>query len=233
MKGVVNAEFHTDFEGVYWIKSDGEKKIATHNLSPGRSVYGEDLVTFKSEEYRSWNPFRSKLSAVILKGLRNLPLKRFSKVLYLGAATGTTASHVSDIIGDVGSVFCVEFAPRVFRELIDRVCKYRINMMPILENARFPERYRMLLEEVDTIYCDVAQSEQAKIVSDNADMFLKNSGWVLLVIKARSIDSTEEPSKIYEIELGVLRNRGFNVKQVLDLEPYDKDHVMVLAQYLK
>ena len=233
MKVVVNAEFHTDFEGVYWIKSDGEKKIATLNLSPGRSFYGEDLFVFENMEYRSWNPFRSKLSAAILKGLKNFPLKRSSKVLYLGAATGTTASHVSDIIEKMGRVFCVEFAPRVFRELIDRVCKYRSNMIPILENARIPERYRMLLEEVDTIYCDVAQSEQAKILADNADMFLKNSGWVFLAIKARSIDSTEEPSKIYEMEIGVLKNRGFDVKQVLDLEPYDKDHVMVLAQYLR
>jgi fibrillarin-like pre-rRNA processing protein len=230
---VIEVESHIDFENVYWIKLDDVKRVATRNLSPGRAVYGEDLVKFKSEEYRSWNPFRSKLSAVILKGLRNLPLKRACKILYLGAATGTTASHVSDIIDDAGSIFCVEFAPRVFRELIDRVCKYRTNMIPIFENARFPERYRMLLEEVDTIYCDVAQSEQAKILADNADMFLKSRGWILLAIKARSIDATEEPSKIYEMELGVLRNRGFEVKQVLDLEPYDKDHVMVLAQYPK
>lgn len=52
-------------------------------------------------EYRVWNPFRSKLGAAILGGVDQIHIKPGAKVLYLGAASGTTVSHVSDIVGPV------------------------------------------------------------------------------------------------------------------------------------
>ncbi len=52
-------------------------------------------------EYRVWNPFRSKLAAAILGGVDQIYMPPGSKVLYLGAASGTTVSHVSDIVGPV------------------------------------------------------------------------------------------------------------------------------------
>lgn len=233
-KVAIEVEAHKLFPGVYWAQLELEKKkLATLNFAPGHTVYGEKLVKIEGNEYRSWNPFRSKLAAAILNGLKKLPIKPGHKVLYLGAATGTTPSYISDIIEQKGRVFCIEFSPRVFRELIDRVCNYRQNMIPILDDARLPERYRMFIEEVDEIYCDIAQPEQAKILANNADMFLKSKGWVLLAIKARSINVAEEPTKIYEKELQTLRERSFDVDQVIQLEPYDKDHIMVLAKYTK
>jgi len=221
------------FDGVYQvILEDGSRRIASKNLAPGRDVYGERLIRHKDAEYRVWDPYRSKIAAAILKGLKDLPIKAGFKVLYLGAASGTTASHVSDIVGEEGHVFCIEFAPRPLKELIDNVCKYRPNMSPILADARFPEKYANLVEKVDMIYCDIAQPEQAQILANNAKIFLKKGGWIMLAIKARSIDVTKEPDEVYKREIAILEKNGFQIHQVIHLEPYDKDHAMILAQYL-
>jgi len=223
---------HPQFPQVFLVTlEDGSQKLATRNLTPGRAVYGEKLIRFEGVEYRLWDPFRSKLAAAILKGIKTVPIRPNHQVLYLGAASGTTASHVSDIIGEKGYVYCVEFAPRAIRELVNNVCAYRVNMLPILEDARFPEKYAIFIRgKVDNIYCDLAQPEQARILADNADMFLKNGGYVMLAIKARSIDVTKEPSEVYKREIKVLCDRGFDVLHVVNLEPYDVDHVMVLAK---
>jgi len=224
---------HPRFEEIYLATlEDGSQRLATKNLAQGKSVYGERLVKFKSSEYRLWDPFRSKLAAAILKGLETVPIKTNDKVLYLGAATGTTASHVSDVVGERGHVYSVEFASRSIRELINNVCVFRLNMSPILADARFPERYSALMEKVDGIYCDIAQPEQAKILADNADLFLKPNGWIMLAVKARSIDVTKEPSEIYKQEVNTLKNRGFEIHEVVHLEPFDKDHAMIVALYL-
>jgi fibrillarin-like pre-rRNA processing protein len=221
------------FDGVYQvILEDGSRRIASKNLAPGRDVYGERLIKYKDAEYRVWDPYRSKIAAAIIKGLKDLPIKAGFKVLYLGAASGTTASHVSDIVGEEGHVFCIEFAPRPLKELIDNVCKYRSNMSPILADARFPEKYANLVEKVNMIYCDIAQPEQAQILANNAKIFLKRGGWIMLAIKARSIDVTKEPDEVYEREITILEKNGFQIHQVIHLEPYDKDHAMILAQYL-
>jgi fibrillarin-like pre-rRNA processing protein len=153
------------------------------------------------------------------------------KALNLGAASGTTASHVSDIVGGKGHVYCVEFASRAIRELVNNVCAYRLNMSPMLEDARFPEKYALFIgAKVDDIYCDIAQPEQAKILADNAERFLRKLGWVMLAVKAQSIDVTEEPSEVYKREIKVLEKRGFRIEEVVHLEPYDKAHAMVVAQ---
>jgi fibrillarin-like pre-rRNA processing protein len=210
---------------------DGAQRLATRNLTPSLNVYGERLVKIKGVEYRIWDAFRSKLAAVILKGLQNMPIEPGFKVLYLGAASGTTPSHVSDIVGEKGYVYCVEFAQRSIRDLVNNVAAYRPNISPLLEDARMPEKYAMFIcGKVDTIYCDVAQPEQAKLLADNADVFLKPSGWVMLAVKAQSIDVTMDPDAVYRQEANVLRKRGFDVKEVVNLEPFDKAHAMIVAQ---
>jgi fibrillarin-like pre-rRNA processing protein len=228
----VNVKPHPRFPAIFEVTlEDGAKRLATRNLAPGRSVYGERLIRFEGFEYRVWDAYRSKLAAAILKNLENVPIKPGHRVLYLGAASGTTASHVSDIVGEDGHVYCVEFAARSIRELVNNVCTYRLNMVPILEDARFPEKYAVFIGgRVDDVYCDIAQPEQAKILADNADLFLKGSGWIMLAVKAQSIDVTKEPSEIYEREVRVLENRGFRIEEVVHLEPYDKAHAMIVAQ---
>ncbi|MEM1539831.1 MAG: fibrillarin-like rRNA/tRNA 2'-O-methyltransferase [Candidatus Bathyarchaeia archaeon] len=223
---------HPRFPQIFIVTlEDGSQKLATRNLVPERTVYGERLIRFEGVEYRLWDPFRSKLAAAILKGIKAVPIKPNHQVLYLGAASGTTASHVSDIVGEKGYVYCVEFAARAIRELVNNVCAYRVNMLPIFEDARFPEKYAMFIRgKVDDIYCDIAQPEQAKILADNADLFLKKPGWIMLAVKAQSIDVTREPSEIYRREVQVLEERGFSIEDVVHLEPYDKAHAMIVAK---
>ena len=228
---VLDVKPHPHFPEIYWVTlEDGTQKLGTKNLAPGTSVYGERLVKFKGDEYRLWDPYRSKLAAAIFKGLETVPIYPNHRVLYLGAASGTTASHVSDIVGEGGHIYCVEFASRSLRELVNNVCAFRYNMSPILADARLPESYSRMVGRVDSIYCDVAQPEQARVLADNADMFLIDGEWVMLAIKAQSIDVTKEPSVVYKKEVGIMEDRGFRIEEVVDLEPYDKAHVMVVAQ---
>jgi fibrillarin-like pre-rRNA processing protein len=228
----VKVKPHPQFSAIYQVTlEDGAQRLATRNLTPGRNVYGERLLRHEGVEYRVWDAFRSKLAAAILKNLKTVPIKPSHRVLYLGAASGTTASHISDIVGEKGYVYCVEFAPRALRELVNNVCAYRLNMSPILEDARFPEKYGMFIGgNVDDVYCDIAQPEQAKILADNADLFLKKSGWIMIAVKAQSIDVTKEPSEVYKQEIKVLKNRGFRIEEVVHLEPYDIAHAMIVAQ---
>ncbi len=217
------------FPGVYiFVDEDGSERIATKNLVPGQKVYGERLIRSEGEEYRIWNPNRSKLGAAILKGLKNFPIKPGSSVLYLGIASGTTASHVSDIVGWKGRIFGIEFSPRVLRELVPLV-EERRNIIPILGDATKPEEYRALVTKVDVIFEDVAQPTQAKILIDNARAYLRSGGYGMISVKSRSIDVTKEPEQVFrevEKELG----EYFEVLERLSLEPYEKDHALFVVR---
>ena len=183
------------------------------------------------DRYREWNPYRSKLAAAILNGLKEMPIGEGTHVLYLGAASGTTPSHVSDIVGDKGLVYSVEFSPRVFREFMEKlVDQGRRNVVPILGDARFPYQYAHYIKGVDVAYIDIAQPTQAKILADNADYFLRKGGYVMLVIKAMSIDVTKEPSETFKQEINTLKERGYEILDTVHLEPYDVAHAMVVAK---
>jgi len=214
----------------FWIKSEGQKKLATENMVPGNQVYKEKLIIKKGVEYRLWDPFRSKLAASIMNELDYFPFENKTKVLYLGASTGTTVSHISDIVGPSGIVFGVEHASRVARDFLDRVATYRSNVIPILQDARKPKEYFSVFGKVDVVYVDIAQPDQTQIAIDNCNMFLKKGGFFFLVIKTRSIDVTKDPRRIVDEEINKLRDK-FEILQTIDLHPYDKDHAMVISRY--
>jgi fibrillarin-like pre-rRNA processing protein len=222
---------YKSFKDIYnVIFPDGLKRIATKNLTPGLAVYGEDLVQIDDNEYRLWDPTRSKLAAAIIKGLKKVPIQPTTRVLYLGAASGTTPSHISDIIGKQGLVFCVEFSPRSTRDLV-LLSEKRENMIPILADARNPRNYNYLVDKVDVVYCDIAQPDQAKIVADNAKVYLQKGGYLLLAIKARSISPNKAPSIIYRQQMDILEDEGFTTIEAIDLHPLEKDHAMILSQW--
>ncbi len=200
---------------------DGQ--LATCNLTPGEQVYGEKLVEVRGGEYRLWNPRRSKLAAAILNGLETFPFHDNSKIIYLGASTGTTPSHISDITPD-GLVYCVEFSPRMMRKLVD-LSQIRPNLIPILDDATKPRNYLHLVEKADIIYSDVAQPNQTEIFMENMRLLLKEDGVGFLMLKARSIDVTRNPEEIYREEESRLKTAGFRVLEKIDLEPYEKDHM--------
>ena len=221
-----------DKENFFWVKSEGEQRLATENLVPGNQVYKEKLVTKKGIEYRLWDPFRSKLAAAIMNGLEDFPFKEKSSVLYLGVSTGTTVSHISDIVGPKGIIFGVEHSSRVARDFLDRVTSYRKNIIPIIQDARQPKDYFSVYDKVDIVYSDIAQPAQTEIAISNCKSYLKNKGYLFLVIKTRSIDVTQSPKKIIENEARKLQT-NFEIIQQIDLYPYDKDHAMVIARYLE
>jgi len=217
-----------DNQSFFWIKSEGQQKLATENLVPGNQVYKEKLIQKKGIEYRLWDPFRSKLAAAIMNDLDDFPFENKTTVLYLGASTGTTVSHLSDIVGPNGIIFAVEHASRVARDFLDRVAAYRKNVIPILQDARKPGDYFSVFGKVDVVYVDIAQPDQTQIAIENCQMYLKKGGFFFLVIKTRSIDVTKSPKRIVEEETEKLRVK-FNILQTIDLHPYDKDHALVIA----
>jgi fibrillarin-like pre-rRNA processing protein len=219
------------FPGVFQIKMDDNLFLVTLNLTPGRSVYGERIISAEDDEFRSWNPYRSKLAAPILKGIEHMPISAGSKVLYLGAASGTTCSHISDIIGDKGHVWAVDFAPRPLRDLVDNVARYRRNISPMMADARRPDSYPALIPTVDVIYADVAQPDQYQILARNADLYLRAEGWAMMAIKARSIDVTRSPREVYREQVEGLDDYGFDILGMVELEPYEKDHAMVIIRH--
>jgi len=208
------------FEGVYLI--DG--KLATKNLVKSKKVYNERLFQIDGVEYREWDIYKSKLAAAIKKGLKSFPFNKDSIVLYLGASSGTTVSHLSDIILN-GKIFAVEFAQRPMRDLLE-LCKLRENIFPIFEDANHPEKYYLdIKSKVDIIYQDVAQPNQAEILLKNSNYFLEKNGQVFLCIKSQSIDVLQSPQKIYNQTISFLELNGFKTIQKINLEPYDKDHL--------
>jgi fibrillarin-like pre-rRNA processing protein len=206
------------FDGVY----RRGRTIFTRNNAPGHTVYGENLVKFQGAEFRQWEPRRSKLAAAILNGLRELPIKDDSCVLYLGAASGTTVSHVADIASN-GKVYAIDIAPRVIRDLIF-VAERRRNIFPMLFNANLPQEYASIVEPVDIIYQDIAAPNQADILMKNAEVFLKPKARALVAIKSRSIDVRKNPRQVFaeaEAKLSTL----FTVLQRIRLEPFERDHM--------
>ncbi|MHA1276785.1 MAG: fibrillarin-like rRNA/tRNA 2'-O-methyltransferase [Candidatus Helarchaeota archaeon] len=225
---------HAKLANTFWYeKTDGGELLLTLNYTPGYKAYDEKLIDLRGQEYRVWEPYRSKLAAAILKKIQNIPIAQNAHILYLGAASGTTCSHLSDILREGGRVYCIEFSSRVIRELVS-VCENRDNLIPILGDVRYPYQYRMLIpEQVDLIYSDVAQPEQAKIVVKNVETFLKSQGWILFFVKSRSVDVTMDPKRIYEKQIEILQKNQLEIVEVTSLDPYSGDHALIVAQWLK
>ncbi len=202
-----------------------KNRLFTVNLPQceGKSVYGERLKKQKDQELRSWNPYRSKLASAILKGLDLYSLLSVnSTVLYLGAATGTTVSHLSDILCD-GNIFAVEHSSIAAKKLVD-LANIRSNIFPLFEDANHPERYIRFVPSVDMLYQDISQRNQADIFIRNAKQFLKETGNAIMMIKARSIDVSLPPAKAYEQVKSALEQQGLGVEKQILLSPFEKDH---------
>ncbi|ABS55035.1 fibrillarin [Methanoregula boonei 6A8] len=182
-------------------------------------VYGERML----EGYRVWDPYRSKLAALYLVGT-GIDLIPGMKVLYLGAANGTTVSHVADY---VEVVYAVEFAPRPMQDLLE-VARRRTNVIPIMADASRPEQYAPLVEAVDLLYQDVAQPDQAAIALANC-AFLKPGGHLILMLKTRSVDIRKEPAEIFRDTLDILISAGITVRESTWLAPYHQDHAAIVC----
>ena len=205
--------------------TDGDS-LFTRNLVPGNAVYGERLVSHEGAEYRHWDPRRSKLSAYMLASGRCGDMRQEDVVLYLGASTGTTASHVSDIV-DKGQVYAVEISKRTFRELIRNLAP-RKNALPMLGDARDKDLMAGIITKADYLYSDVAQKDQVQIFLSNFKQYKCRSG--MLMLKCRSIDVAADPDQVAKETSAYIKGIGLHCEVPLDIGMYEKDHFAILVQ---
>ena len=210
--------------GLYTIGND----FATRSLVPKVKVYDEKLVNISGDQFRIWDPEHSKLGAAFKKGLKNDYFKEGQRILYLGVASGTSASHISDIIGNKGILYGVEFAPRPLRDLLF-VCKKRKNIIPLLADARLPDTYANRIETADIVFQDIAQKDQSEIFMKNMDLFLKSSGVGMISIKARCIDVTKKPNQVFMEQKEIISKR-FDIEKEIRLDPYEQDHILFIVR---
>ena len=198
-------------------------KIYTLDRMKGISVYGEDLRDFGGSIYREWIPWRSKLAALIKKNGDLPPIP--GPILYLGAAQGTTVSHISDLLPD-SVVYAVEFSETAYRKL-SKLALERGNIVPILADAFHPERYSAMVGKVRTLYQDVSQKDQVGMFLKNSSMLVPGGSGILM-IKARSVDMTKDPAVIYEDIVRTLKDAGWALEGPIGLDPYQSDHACLL-----
>ena len=213
----------TEAAGVY---TDGVW-LYTRNLVPGRAVYGEALVREDDIEYRKWDAARSKLAAYLKRGGRTWPFREACSILYLGAGSGTTVSHLSDLC-PAGNIVAIEISPRSFRDLVS-VAEARPNLIPILADASQPQSYRSHVDRVDIVYQDVAQRDQEDIFLRNLE-FLRPGGTGFLMVKARSVDVAARPSEVYARVRGAVAKQGLAVLDLRELDPFETDHAALVVR---
>lgn len=216
---------------VYEAQEGRRKQLYTINLVPGSSVYGEKITAQDGIEYRAWDASKSKMASSILKGAPNIGIRKGDVVLYLGSASGTTVSHVSDIVGHEGLIFAVDIAPRVVRDMVFLSCK-RKNISPVLADANKVNLLKERVSAADVIYQDVAQKNQLEIFLKNISLFLKDDGYALLALKARSIDVTRQPRQIFK-EVREKLEKRLSIIDYRELDPFQKDHCMFICRKLK
>jgi fibrillarin-like pre-rRNA processing protein len=195
---------------------DGRERLVTR----GEPVYGEPTV----DGWRVWDAGRSKLGAMLALGM-DTGVEGGESVLYLGAASGTTVSHVADVCGPT---YAVEFAPRPTRDLLN-VAESRANLFPLLKDARRPETYAHVVEaDVDLLIQDVATRDQADVALRNR-RFLADDGRLLLAVKARSEDVTATPEAVFERVREALAER-YELLETCRLDRFHADHLAVVAR---
>lgn len=215
---------------VYFLDIPTESRVwlATANMNKGVTVYNERLFTQSGVEYRTWDAFKSKLAACIQSGMNDIPQLEDLRILYLGAATGTTVSHVSDIIGsNKGRILALEFSAKAARRLI-QLAKTRSNIIPVVADARHPGEYATIVHAVDFIFQDISQVNQAQIFIDNAKAFLKPGGKAIFIIKAASIDTTKTVELVTEEVVDQVMKAGFTVETLADISKFEKEHRALL-----
>ncbi len=199
----------------------------TVNRVPGRKVYRESLRLRGGKEYRAWDPRRSKMAALLRKDPKTPWPNPAEDMLYLGASSGTTVSHLSDFMQ--GLIIAVEFSPRSVRDLSWNLAP-RDNAIPVFDDARYPQRYAPYLHTpAGSIVQDVAQRDQVGIFLENLKL-VKPGGLGFLFVKARSIHVADPVKTIVDRVEQQLRQAGLEILRRTDLAPFEKDHTAFVVR---
>ncbi|MCI4337046.1 MAG: fibrillarin-like rRNA/tRNA 2'-O-methyltransferase [Thermoplasmata archaeon] len=194
----------------------------TEALADPPAVYGERLAVRDGVTFRRIDPARSKLGAALARGYAGRLPEEGERWLYLGAASGTTASHVADLVGRSGAVFAVEKSLRPFARLLDLAERFP-NLVPLLADARDPRSYLGAVPPVDGIYADVPQPDQVEIAITNGRWFLRRSGALLLALKTYSMGRVASPRDHLRTATAELSDVG-EPGSAVALEPFHKGH---------
>ena len=234
-------------DSISWIIVNNSLKLTTRNLIRGNKFYNEKIIFSNDQEYRVWKPYKSKLAAAILNGLEILPIIEKSRVLYL-ATELLTLSHISDIIGTEGVVYVVKHSHETAKELIEKLVQKIDNIKPIIMDMTKPSEYQIIHDKVDVVYVDVEQSKEIEIALLNCKIHLRVGGYLLLVVKTRSVDEyqgkkfiinnkselvntiEENNSKNYTIKSSLKVN--FEIIQQINLTDFFKEYSLMVAKYL-
>lgn len=209
--------------------TDG-KRLFTKSMAPGKRPFEERVFKDAGVEYRQIDAFKSKLAAAITKGASQVGVKPGDIVLYLGASHGYTPSFMSDIVGEEGFVFALDFAPRVVRDLVF-VCNDRENMAPILADANRPESYAHRIMAADYVYQDIAQKNQSEIFIKNCRLFLKKDGFAFLAVKSRSVDIAAKPKQVFaRVKEEIERSKELSIVDCKEIDPFQQDHCVFLCK---
>ncbi len=203
---------------------DEPRSLWTEALGDPPEVYRERILHSGERVLRRWDPSRSKFGAALTKGWAEPVPGDGERWLYLGASTGTTPSHLADLVGPAGRVYALERSVRPFARLHQLALRYP-NLLPILADARRPMEYAGLVPPVDGIYVDVAQPDQVAIGLDNARLFLGSAGAFVIALKTASMGREREPRQ--HLAAAVAEMDAIELEPAVDLAPYHRRHFLL------
>lgn len=194
----------------------------------GKSYFDERVFRLREGTFREVDPSRSKLFASIAKGISQLGLKDDISILYLGASHGYTVSFLSDMLVG-GEIYALDFAPRVMRDMVF-IAEDKKNIAPIYADAFNTASFKEFVpKKMDVIFMDIAQRNQVEIFLKNCDEFLRDHGFGILALKARSIDVTRKPKDVFK-EVRRELEKVYPVVDYKELAPFEVDHALFVIK---
>ena len=215
---------------IFWITIKNKKKLATLNNAGINEAYNEKLTEINGKQYNVWNPYTSKLAAAIVNGMEIFPILEKTKVLYLNTTIEKTLSHISDIIGMNGKIFVVRDMVENSKNFLEKVRNNRVNIFSITRENGVPARFSST-EMVNVVYVDITQHNETEVAIQNCKNYLRNGGFLMLVVPTKKIDFINNPSKQNLEEMQKLQS-SFEIIQQVNLTDFFKEHSMIIAKYL-
>ena len=215
---------------IFWITIKNKKKLATLNNAGINEAYNEKLTEINGKQYNVWNPYTSKLAAAIVNGMEIFPILEKTKVLYLNTTIEKTLSHISDIIGMNGKIFVVRDMVENSKNFLEKVRNNRVNIFSITREKGVPARFSST-EMVNVVYVDITQHNETEVAIQNCKNYLRNGGFLMLVVPTKKIDFINNPSKQNLEEMQKLQS-SFEITQQVNLTDFFKEHSMIIAKYL-
>ena len=217
------------------IRREG-RSLWTRNAVKGVSVSGERRKRDGRNEWRLWNPNRSKVAASILKTKRDasalLP-DSGSTCLYLGASTGGTVSHIHDNVCGAGNhhggqVVAVDISPRMMRNLV-KLAERRQGLVPVLADARNPLAVAPYIRgKADWLHQDLSIGDQAETFVRMTSAFLKQRGAAILSLKAASERWMEGGDDArFEHTKSIIEDcQHLELLEIIDISVFEEQHAV-------